>query len=415
MKKILFFMLLLACTTMAMAQKNLREGYVITLQGDTLRGVIDFRTISMNMKRCVFKEDGATEFKTYLPGEIEGYRFTNNGIYYITRNVTKEDNTNEMIFAEYVLQGNMNLYQISTDEMLLEDEEGNLASFSLEKAKEAATPKELREELQDVLKMLNKSGTATNILMKNSKNRSNTKRAVKAYVDEVCTDGYCEAFEYKSKSTPKEDRLFHPWVKAGFKTTKYQFWDGRENTIYAPQFSAGADFHLNRVLKGLMATAGFTFENASLSRDVNDLFAGEPSAKLNGSETTELDFSQFDIMYGLGYQLQTGPVKSHVKVGGIFRLASHRLEDTMAIYKYRGKDYDNHITIVDEELKFDTGSGFFGGIGVEYPLKRFSLVCDVEYIYDSNNGHLTYNGETRKNETTDLDQHGFCLSVGVKF
>lgn len=92
-------MLLLACTTMAMAQKNLREGYVITLQGDTLRGVIDFRTISMNMKRCVFKEDGATEFKTYLPGEIEGYRFTNNGI---SHTMAKRGRTRQRIWTSTV-------------------------------------------------------------------------------------------------------------------------------------------------------------------------------------------------------------------------------------------------------------------------------------------------------------------------
>ena len=85
MKKIILFAIMAIISVVAMAQQNLRDGYVITLQGDTLQGVIDFRTASMNTKRCVFKQNGATEFKTYLPGEIDGYRFINNGIYYVSK------------------------------------------------------------------------------------------------------------------------------------------------------------------------------------------------------------------------------------------------------------------------------------------------------------------------------------------
>ena len=42
-----------------LAQSNIREGYVITLQGDTLYGDIDFRTPAMNMRRCVFRQKGS--------------------------------------------------------------------------------------------------------------------------------------------------------------------------------------------------------------------------------------------------------------------------------------------------------------------------------------------------------------------
>lgn len=61
--KRLFLLLILVSTFVAgaKAQQNLRDGYVITLKGDTLYGVIDFRTSAMNTKRCVFRENGATE------------------------------------------------------------------------------------------------------------------------------------------------------------------------------------------------------------------------------------------------------------------------------------------------------------------------------------------------------------------
>lgn len=414
MKKLILFVIMAVSATMAMAQQNLRDGYVITLQGDTLHGVIDYRTSTMNTKRCVFKENGATEFKTYLPGEIDSYRFTNNGIFYVSRPITNADGTREIVFAEYVLHGNMNLYQIGNDEMLLEDEDGNLATFSLEKAREATTPRELRDELHGVLAILNKSGNATEILLNKTKNRDNTKKAVMAYVDDVCTDGFCEPFEYKSKSTPKEDRIFHPWVKAGLKYTNYKFWDKKTISGLSPQVSVGVDLHGNRLLKGLMATIGATFEPASAKNDLNKLFQGEPGVKLNGREALDVDFKQLDIIFGPGYQFQTGKMKTHVKVGAIYRPFSRNFNYTEAIYYYRGSEYDDNITIHDRKLKFDTRYGLFAGIGVEYPLKKCAIVCDLEYFYDSNSGPLDLD-ENNHRVTSNLNQHGVCLSVGVKF
>ena len=232
-----------------LAQSNIREGYVITLQGDTLYGEIDFRTAAMNMRRCVFRQKGETSFKTYLPEEIAGYRFTSNGIYYVSKEVETEDEGKKVLFVEYVLHGNMNLYQLGSDDMLLEDEDGNLAKFSVVKAQRSTDKKEVRNEMKDVLILLNKSINATNILLEKDKSRENTKKAVKAYVDEVCPDGFCEAFEYKNKKTPKEDRIMHYWVKVGLKNTTYKFYNDETVSGVSPQISAGLDFHLNRLLR----------------------------------------------------------------------------------------------------------------------------------------------------------------------
>ena len=234
---VLFF---LATSLQLMAQSNLREGYVITLQGDTLYGDIDFRTADMNMKRCVFRKNGETSFKTYLPEDISGYRFTNNGIYYISKLVDTKNEGKKNLFVEYVLHGNMNLYQLGADEMILEDEDGKQATFSVEKAQRSTDRKEIRDEMKDALLLLSKSYKATGLLMSRDKNRENTKKAVMTYVDEVCPDGFCEAYEYKSKNTPSEDRTVHPWVKVGFKSTQYKIWESDALSSSAPAFSAGA-------------------------------------------------------------------------------------------------------------------------------------------------------------------------------
>ena len=64
---------------MAMAQANPKSGYIITNSGDTIRGIIDFRTNERLSTQCDFWANGETEGKNYKPGEIEGFRFDDNG------------------------------------------------------------------------------------------------------------------------------------------------------------------------------------------------------------------------------------------------------------------------------------------------------------------------------------------------
>lgn len=400
---LILLLVLPACSLLA--QNNMREGYVITLQGDTLNGEIDFRTSAMNSAQCVFLKDGSSTYTTYLPGEIKGYRFRNNGIYYVSKEIDTQDNGKELVFAEYVIRGNMNLYQVGEEEMVLEDEEGNQARFSPQRAQRATKVKDRQAEMKDALGMLTKSTNATNIIWTNEKNRENTKQAVIAYIDEVCADGYCEVFEYASKTTPKEDRTIHPWVKAGYKMTLYKFWNDETIMGFGPQISAGLDFHLDRTLRGLMITAAAAFEIGSASQQVDEV------EYKSGGKPSEVDFKQLDVMLGPGYQFKTGSLMTHVKCGVIYRLISGDFNCVNSYYSYIGEGKRN-VRDEDTLWEFDTQIGLYAGAGVEYPLKKCALICDLDYIYDYNKWSTI---QTSTPDRTVVHQHGLCLSLGVKF
>lgn len=276
--------------------------------------------------------------------------------------------------------------------------------------------KERQAEMRDVLGMLNKSPKATNIIWNKPKDREHTCEAVSAYIDEVCPDGYCEVFAYRSQHTPEEDRILHPWVKAGMKFTSYTFYSGETLSCFSPQFSAGIDFHLDRVYKGLMLNASVAYEMAEASRDIESLFPGTPGVKLNGRKPSHFSFNQFDILLGPGYQFQTGLFKTRVRCGGIYRLASSNFDYTNAIYFYRGGKYEN-ITERGETWLFDAQFGLYAGAGLEYPLRKCSLICDLEYIYDYNCWTKPAGPDLMISipDETTIKQHGICLSVGVKF
>lgn len=71
MKQRLFILNLLFFSVLhSMAQTNPKPGYIITNAGDTVRGVLDFRTNQVLSRKCVFQANGESESKTYKPGEI---------------------------------------------------------------------------------------------------------------------------------------------------------------------------------------------------------------------------------------------------------------------------------------------------------------------------------------------------------
>lgn len=59
----------------AFAQKDFRPGYVVTLQNDTLRGLINYKGDTKSALECSFKTTETAETQTFKPDQIKGYGF----------------------------------------------------------------------------------------------------------------------------------------------------------------------------------------------------------------------------------------------------------------------------------------------------------------------------------------------------
>jgi len=106
--KALIISILLFLSTLVYSQSNYRSGYIINLEGDTLNGLIDFRGDIRNSKICSFKtpDDVVT---VYYPGQIHSYRFTD-GKYYKSTYVQHPQENAKLIFAEYLVNGEKDLF-----------------------------------------------------------------------------------------------------------------------------------------------------------------------------------------------------------------------------------------------------------------------------------------------------------------
>jgi hypothetical protein len=93
------------------SQSNFKPGYLITLTNDTIYGLIDFRTDYSNAEVCRYMKSPDTAVESFLPGSIAGYRFVNEGKYYVSKTVDLEG-VERKFFLEFMLQGLVNLYYL---------------------------------------------------------------------------------------------------------------------------------------------------------------------------------------------------------------------------------------------------------------------------------------------------------------
>ena len=193
MKRNIIFMLLLAMISMRLAaQVNPQKGYVITNENDTIYGTIDYLTDAQNVKACLFQKEGESEYKALSPGDIKGYRLADDGIYYVSRlfSVVEEgEQLQELLFAEFLLQGGVSLFRYYYDynnyfgfvgsdgkEIILRDDKLNDDLMTYNHKLQVR-----RQKVQDVNALMNRDNTIANRLWKMELTSEDLTKLVKQY------------------------------------------------------------------------------------------------------------------------------------------------------------------------------------------------------------------------------------------
>ena len=295
MKKIILFALLAISATMTMAQINPKSGIIITNSGDTIRGIIDFRTNETLSRECEFWAEGKTEGKTYKPGDIEGFRFDGNGKYFVTRKLDV-DGKPRLYFAEFMVKGMMNLYCVveSSDEhFFFEREDGEMAKLTSRAFRTTSTLQEVQDKMLEkkeqygkVKYLLRDSWTAINDMSQTSLSQTNISRAglvnvVRDYHKDVCTDGStCMVYEYDEKSDKEKYyfKFFTGFAYYSREKSCLEYLPSKSYTGCAFDFGIGVELNIERTLKGGSVELGLSYSpKNSFEHDVVVSKGQEPS------------------------------------------------------------------------------------------------------------------------------------------
>lgn len=352
--------------SLSMAQTNPQPGFIITNSGDTIRGILDFRTNAVLSKKCLFKAQGDNELQTYMPGDIEAFRFENNGKYFVTRRFDFLG-TSQLYFAEFLVQGKMNLYCIADDYddyFFFEREDGEMAQLtnrailtSSSLAQEKNALQERRKQYGKVKMLLKDSKKAIEDMSDGDMSRTKLVNVVRDYHYDVCTDGSsCMVYEYKAKSekTQSHFKVFAGYAYYSHERTLNQ--NLLDETYSGSTFEVGlaAEIGLERMLKGGSAELGVAFSpKTKFSHDV---------MVLGGREPSHTSYEKSRVTFHLGFlkRFGKGKILPFVRGGGFYTLHSGNKEER----------YYKSQKVVDIDWSSLSHIGIYLGAGAEMPVDK---------------------------------------------
>ncbi len=377
MRTIFFFLFLFFFSTMLDAQNNYKQGYLITNENDTIRGLINLRTDKKNAKSCDFKETEADNSKIYFPGEIAGYRFIDEGRYYVTKDI-KIDSIPRKVFIEYLLQGTMNLYFYADDleYYFFEDEKGK-QTYITKKPDDKTTDRGDEKYKGIMFYLFKDTYPVAQEAYKTPFNRESIKKLTKKYHEEMCTSGeQCIEFEAKKE---KKFIAFKYSIYAGLGFQNYSFYDERLALVnpfkyISPTIGGQVNFYIPQSSESFSLLVDLSLSSVKADE--------EKSYKSNEGYTSKVKFN-FDALtfvarLGMKYTYPKGKYRPTVEGGATLsslfsKSSTYYYETTVQVTPFEKNNY------ILPETSF---LGYYAALGLDMSVNKKQFVF-VRVVYDN--------------------------------
>lgn len=355
-----FIIGLLLFTLPISAQVNPQRGYILTNEGDTIRGTIDFRSETKNAQSCRFKADNASEYRSYQPDEIHGYRLEGDGVFYVTRTFPVEG-ISKTFFAEYLLQGGISLYRYqehACDYFYLENRRGEVVE--LRDPEYNGNSKDIRERnYSEASKLLTADLTTAMEVASKPLSVSRLSKVIRQYDEEYCqSDGECVQFHYDA--TKVNTMALHLLADVGYDFCRMEIagYDKHYRlTSSQPFVSVGLDISFPRYSKG------FSFQALGFIGP----WSGTGKARLIQGDVTE-KFTCYGLQVGVTYRFFVDKRISPFIQGGFKAMHFHEMKASYGDLNDHGGE----------------GVGFYCGAGIHIPLQHLGLRFSANYYYTQN-------------------------------
>ncbi len=308
MKNLLLTILFLMPSLAGVAQQNPKDGFIITNNADTIWGTIDYRTDYINSKQCMFKANGAEDYTTYYPGEIEGYRFTDTGRFYVTRRLTTEEKE-QLLFAEFLLSGKMNIYYVYENgfkHYYFENEKAEIVRYEVDETLNVITNEnidEIKKKTIPLYKIVNSSISARKSIKLGRMDEYKLIEMARNYHKDICTDD-TECIEYKyGKKMRYTEIHYHIGGGAAFAHETDQPRHMQNSTGYT--LGAKIELTLDRLLYGMFMEVGANYANFKFKDTA-------PSRYYDETNTDNI----LSLNVGIGYNFGHNKIRPNIR-GGI--------------------------------------------------------------------------------------------------
>ena len=380
-------------------QSNFSQGYIIKPSQDTLFGLIEDQGEVRNTKACHFKENESSEIEIFSPEDLFAYRILK-GKYYVSKEV-ELGGESQQVFLEYLLNGIYNLYYanvLDKERYFIENEEGKITELSNESKAVFIDETEYVRQTNRYKGILKASFVDYPELYaqieKTSLDHKSLIEITREYHELSCKDRECVIYE--KQNVPMRFRI-GPSFGVYFMNLKYN----GEMDEYTSDM--GSNFFI-----GFRARLEFPRRNNSFSVEFSGDFSNLYFYNLESEENVNIDYhiymSQVNAKIAPRYSF---PISKKVRLGflaGIqfgyyFDFDGKQVEELMS-----GSTVTTNYSPYEIEINAFQ-FGYFGGIGIEYLLKKsvIFLNADVEYI------------PIETETSVDSQIFGYGLSTGILF
>jgi len=360
MKKIsALFIFIIITLPIHSINKEWNPGYIITIQGDTIHGMLAYRDGYGDWKECIFKKENSENYTVFAPDQIKAYVY-NKGLYYESiRLKTKEEETDSLYFAECLIKGDICLYHLKIplkdfdSYYAVYSNDGKRVRFHSSDGKDQSYNEKIRirkylnaifnyqPELKNDIEKTNCSRSSIIAIFKKYNNINNTK-----------------AVSYQEPEQ-KNKLYITPYIGAQFNWTKYLYDKDNKDAFtsnISPLIGADLYFTISKITDRILFKVGLNASKISIHKE------NKPSLLA--------DFKAFQIANEIGAESRFMSNKIHplIEIG----LAQFLMLETKN--NIETEEYDPLLSkTVKTTKKINTNMyhlGFYIATGASIPLKK---------------------------------------------
>ncbi len=415
--RLILLLLIIAPGIGVEGQANFREGRVITIEGDTLTGLIKDGFTPRNSRLCLFKESRKDKLVRYHPDDLRSFKIGEDK-YYAAKVVSVKGKP-ERVFTQVLLEGDINLYHQRTDKeysYYLEKEEGSLIGLvnrDREYERESnwfsrgySTYEEAKiPEFRDTLyNLFEDSKAVQQQVYKVRYNHKSFMDITKSYVKETCPGAEC--ISYESELSRNRERF---GAFTGLNLSKVYFEDGGAESNVHATMPFGIFYHIPLSF----IHDRLSFQNEVLFRRLQyDQLYNAP----NETIYTKLKWDVIGIPFLLQYRISVKPFSPTIGFGKELGIVVN--SDIVALTE--GKEvYEDPVITSNEYIYRLQKGGWFIDLGMDYYVNRkLSLFSNIR-IQHYQNKVISYHYEDQFTfkvaDGTALETFSAALHVGVRF
>lgn len=409
MKNFLSATIIFLCPLFAFSQANFREGYIVTIAGDSIFGLIDYREGFKPYHTCTFKSRSSSNAISYTPDQVHSYGFPGDKVFE-SRHIRLTAEPEKTVFLELLVDGIVSLYKFEKS-FWIEKEDHQLLQLTNE-------TEEAYVNGVKVVKSTNHHIGTLNSLMfdcPDLRNRIYRIRLVEKDLTKLVDDYHkCKGKPAITYKATKKWITAAMGITAGFNVSIIRFktdLPGYDHLLRSFDLAMSPAIGLSLDVKAPRSSERFSLSLSPSYMPMSYKYS-RSDPNFNASQVTtsvNIDLKQFHVPVGIRYTFPERKIAPHFNAGLSYTLhlnsRSNWTENVITNDNNVQTTSREAVTIRDHQL------GIWGGVGISKSIEN-KLNGSIELRCEQTNGIVPFDVDSYALRGTVTN---FRVIFGIKF